>query len=62
MAKAEATAIAAVEAQLGEPLREDGPPLGVEFDPLPPGAFNGANGNENENLPFWRIMFISHVA
>lgn len=39
VAKAEAAAIAAVEAQLGEPLREDGPPLGVEFDPLPPGAF-----------------------
>ena len=33
-------AIAAVEAQLGEPLREDGPPLGLEFDPLPPGAFS----------------------
>lgn len=32
-------AIAAVEAQLGEPLREDGPILGVEFDQLPPGAF-----------------------
>lgn len=31
--------IASVEAQLGEPLREDGPILGVEFDPLPPGAF-----------------------
>ncbi|GAB2274768.1 hypothetical protein Dimus_009541 [Dionaea muscipula] len=32
-------AIAFIEAQLGEPLREDGPALGVEFDPLPPGAF-----------------------
>ncbi|KAJ0971612.1 hypothetical protein J5N97_019571 [Dioscorea zingiberensis] len=31
--------IASVEAQLGERLREDGPILGVEFDPLPPGAF-----------------------
>ncbi|KAL3519817.1 hypothetical protein ACH5RR_017966 [Cinchona calisaya] len=31
--------IACVEAQLGEPLREDGPILGVEFDELPPGAF-----------------------
>ncbi|CAK9859021.1 unnamed protein product, partial [Sphagnum jensenii] len=30
----------AVEAQLGEPLREDGPPLGTEFDPLPVGAFS----------------------
>lgn len=31
--------IACIEAQLGEPLREDGPILGVEFDVLPPGAF-----------------------
>ncbi|KAI3456227.1 hypothetical protein Pfo_012890 [Paulownia fortunei] len=31
--------IACVEAQLGEPLRDDGPILGVEFDELPPGAF-----------------------
>ncbi|KAJ7521596.1 hypothetical protein O6H91_19G060800 [Diphasiastrum complanatum] len=37
---AELAAIAAVEGQLGEPLREDGPVLGVEFDPLPPGAFD----------------------
>ncbi|KAD7117894.1 hypothetical protein E3N88_05162 [Mikania micrantha] len=28
-----------VEVQLGEPLREDGPALGTEFDELPPGAF-----------------------
>ncbi|XP_061371622.1 homeobox-DDT domain protein RLT1-like [Gastrolobium bilobum] len=35
----ERRAIASVEAQLGEPLREDGPILGVEFDPLPPDAF-----------------------
>jgi hypothetical protein len=46
VAKAEAAAIAAVEAQLGEPLREDGPPLGVEFDPLPPGAFSTTNGRK----------------
>ena len=39
-AEAERAAIMAVEAQLGEPLREDGPPLGLEFDPLPPGAFS----------------------
>lgn len=31
--------VACVEAQLGEPLREDGPILGVDFDELPPGAF-----------------------
>ncbi|KAM1689192.1 hypothetical protein PS1_037005 [Malus domestica] len=35
----ELRAIACVEAQLGEPLREDGPLLGIEFDPLPPDAF-----------------------
>ncbi|OVA11509.1 Homeobox domain [Macleaya cordata] len=35
----ELRAIAFVEAQLGEPLRDDGPILGMEFDPLPPGAF-----------------------
>ena len=36
---AEARAIAAVEVQLGEPLRGDCPTLGVEFDALPVGAF-----------------------
>ncbi|GMG98559.1 hypothetical protein Nepgr_000399 [Nepenthes gracilis] len=35
----EPRAIAFIEAQLGEPLREDGPALGMDFDPLPPGAF-----------------------
>ncbi|XP_019440230.1 PREDICTED: homeobox-DDT domain protein RLT1-like isoform X2 [Lupinus angustifolius] len=35
----ELRAIACVEAQLGEPLREDGPSLGIDFDPLPPDAF-----------------------
>eukprot|EP00250_Pteridium_aquilinum_P007069 c16863_g2_i1 orf=1212-2663(+) len=36
---AELQAIASVEAQLGEPLRWDSPCLGIEFDPLPQGAF-----------------------
>lgn len=40
----ELRAIAFVEAQLGEPLREDGPILGMEFDPLPPGAFGAPIG------------------
>lgn len=31
--------IACIEAQLGEPLREDSPIVGVEFDEVPPGAF-----------------------
>lgn len=35
-------AIALVEGQLGEPLREDGPILGIDFDPLPPDAFGAA--------------------
>ncbi|KAJ7960563.1 Homeobox-DDT domain protein RLT1 [Quillaja saponaria] len=35
----ENAAITAVKKQLGLNYREDGPPLGVEFDPLPPGAF-----------------------
>lgn len=42
--KAEMKAIAFVEAQLGEALREDGPILGKEFDPLPPGAFGAPIG------------------
>lgn len=33
-------AITAVREQLGDEYREDGPPLGVEFHPLPPGAFD----------------------
>ncbi|KZV38858.1 hypothetical protein F511_27073 [Dorcoceras hygrometricum] len=39
LAVSEQRAVAFVEAQLGEPLMEDGPILGMEFDPLPPGAF-----------------------
>jgi hypothetical protein len=38
-AAAERAAILAVESQLCGPLQEDRPPLGFEFDPLPPGAF-----------------------
>ncbi|CAN1230574.1 Homeobox-DDT domain protein RLT2 [Linum perenne] len=40
----ELRAIAFVEAQLGEPLREDGPILGMEFDSLPPDAFGAPIG------------------
>lgn len=32
-------AITTVKRQLGKHFREDGPPLSVQFDPLPPGAF-----------------------
>lgn len=35
----ENAAITAVKRQLGRHYLEDGPPLGVEFEPLPPGAF-----------------------
>ncbi|KAJ4970480.1 hypothetical protein NE237_003579 [Protea cynaroides] len=35
----EHAAITAVKRQLGRQYLEDGPPLGVEFQPLPPGAF-----------------------
>lgn len=41
---AELRALAFVEAQLGEPLREDGPILGMEFDTLPPDAFGAPIG------------------
>ncbi|KAI3797839.1 hypothetical protein L1987_33103 [Smallanthus sonchifolius] len=35
----ENAAISAVKRQLGRNYKEDGPPLGIEFEPLPPGAF-----------------------
>lgn len=38
----ERTATIAVKKQLGKHYREDGPPLGVEFDTLPPGAFESS--------------------
>ncbi|XP_052203484.1 homeobox-DDT domain protein RLT1-like isoform X2 [Diospyros lotus] len=37
-------AVACVQEQLGEPLRQDGPILGMEFDELPPGAFGQTIG------------------
>ena len=42
--QAELRVITSVESQLGEPLREDGPVLGNDFDPLPPGAFGAPIG------------------
>ncbi|MCO5562423.1 hypothetical protein L7F22_016051 [Adiantum nelumboides] len=47
---AELQAIASVEAQLGEPLRWDSPCLGVEFDPLPSGAFS----SPAVSIPHWK--------
>lgn len=40
----ENAAITAVKRQLGRHYREDGPLLGIEFDPLPPGAFESPLG------------------
>ncbi|KAJ9172257.1 hypothetical protein P3X46_015518 [Hevea brasiliensis] len=39
----ENAATTAVKRQLGKHYREDGPPLGVEFQPLPPGAFSSSS-------------------
>lgn len=50
-AEMELRAIACVEDQLGEPLREDGPILGIEFDQLPPDAF-GAPIGINDNASY----------
>ncbi|KAI5081671.1 hypothetical protein GOP47_0001414 [Adiantum capillus-veneris] len=47
---AELQAIASVETQLGEPLRWDSPCLGVDFDPLPPGAFS----TPTVSFPHWK--------
>ncbi|XP_057515219.1 homeobox-DDT domain protein RLT1 [Amaranthus tricolor] len=43
----ENVAITAVKRQLGRHYREDGPPLGIEFDPLPPGSFESPSKNAN---------------
>ncbi|CAL5434035.1 unnamed protein product [Camellia sinensis] len=48
----ENAAITAVKRQLGRHYREDGPPLGVEFDPLPPGAFESSI-KEPDNEPYY---------
>ncbi|CAD5165547.1 unnamed protein product [Musa acuminata subsp. malaccensis] len=58
--------LASVEAQLGEPLRQDGPVLGVEFDPLPPGAFGAPiemPAQQNQTVrPYDGNMFERHDA
>lgn len=45
----ENAAITAVKRQLGRLYREDGPPLGIEFDPLPPRAFESPSKNTNND-------------
>ncbi|GER53295.1 homeodomain-like transcriptional regulator [Striga asiatica] len=54
LAVSEQRAIKFVEAQLGEPLREDGPILGMEFDPLPPGAFGAPIVTCEQQKAAWR--------
>jgi hypothetical protein len=49
--------IDSVEALIAEPLRDDGPVLGIEFDPLPPGAFGAPIG---KNL-FAQDAFMLHL-
>ncbi|KAL3620338.1 hypothetical protein CASFOL_035250 [Castilleja foliolosa] len=44
----ENVAVTAVKRQLGKNYREDGPPLGVDFDPLPPGAFESTTEEPEE--------------
>ncbi|GAA0148659.1 hypothetical protein LIER_08041 [Lithospermum erythrorhizon] len=43
-------AVTAVKLQLGAHYRDDGPPLGIEFDPLPPGAFEPSNLQPENSL------------
>ncbi|AQK92148.1 Putative homeodomain-like transcription factor superfamily protein [Zea mays] len=50
--QAEHRVIDSVEALIGEPLRDDGPVLGIEFDPLPPGAFGAPIVPEQPRQPF----------
>ncbi|XP_051142086.1 uncharacterized protein LOC127259009 [Andrographis paniculata] len=42
-------AITAVKKQLGSLYTEDGPPLGVDFDSLPPGSFTSKQVQVDEN-------------
>ncbi|CAH8292583.1 unnamed protein product [Eruca vesicaria subsp. sativa] len=54
-------AVACIEAQLGEPLRDDGPILGMEFDPLPPGAFGTPIGMQtHQSHPYESKMYEPH--
>lgn len=49
--RVENPAITAVKRQLGRHYKEDGPPLGVEFDPLPPGAFESPIQDPQNGVP-----------
>lgn len=60
--QAEHVAITSVKRQLGRHYKEDGPPLGIEFDPLPPGAFESPvrNAAEEPGLVCESIPFPSY--
>ncbi|AQK88478.1 Putative homeodomain-like transcription factor superfamily protein [Zea mays] len=63
LTQAEHRVINSVEALIGEPLRDDGPVLGIEFDPLPPGAFGTPIVPEPPRQPFRSYdtkMFFGH--
>ncbi|KAF8050489.1 hypothetical protein N665_1958s0003 [Sinapis alba] len=54
-------AVVCIEAQLGEPLRDDGPVLGMEFDPLPPGAFGTPIGMQtHQGHPYESKVYEPH--
>ncbi|KAJ4750238.1 Homeodomain-like transcriptional regulator [Rhynchospora pubera] len=54
-------AIRYVERQLGEPLRSDGPMLGTDFDPLPPGAFGAPIEQQKPPVrPYEGKLFARH--
>ncbi|PIN17407.1 Transcription factor HEX [Handroanthus impetiginosus] len=57
--RVENAAITAVKRQLGKDYREDGPPLGVEFDPLPPGAFEYSMQDSVDETCYNREAFLS---
>ncbi|CAA7015765.1 unnamed protein product [Microthlaspi erraticum] len=56
-------AIVCIEAQLGEPLRDDGPILGMEFESLPPGAFGTPIAmQKHQGHPYESKMYEPHEA
>lgn len=54
----ENAAVTAVKRQLGRHYREDGPSLGIEFDPLPPGAFESPSKIANTGM--CSLLFIQY--
>ncbi|MBA0639884.1 hypothetical protein Goklo_022882, partial [Gossypium klotzschianum] len=45
--------ITAVKRQMGRHYREDGPVLGIQFDPLPPGAFEFPSSHPVNGIPLF---------